>query len=212
MQDVVNLARGKPGYELRFYGFMWGEFLNMLKWAGWEPLGTFQYTFGHPWMIGHAYPKEWNMVLYTQDLGKHTTPEELARLEVELTGTAYPDQLASYRDQWDKGHVVFYSHLNPNWSGSYIPVDSKEPLYVAEPDAIGISKAASAVASYFETHATLTIPNDDPLRGMRIMRKAIQLVCARDVFPDSEYQGFCKAVKAFDALAKWAARGEFFIY
>lgn len=212
MNTFVALARGMQGYELQFNHFLWCEFLTMLEWAGWEPRGTHQYTCGHPWMISHAYPKDSNIVLYTQDLDKYTTLEELTQLEVELTGKVYEEQLASYRDQWDKGYVAIYTHLNPNGSGSYIPGDSKELLYVADPDAIGFSKAASALASYFNTHASLTIPPNSLLGSERYMRPKIRLDCARNVFPDSEYLGVCKGAKAFEALAKWASRGEFFIY
>lgn len=212
MKYYANLARGMSGYELQFGNLMWCEVLTMLEWAGWEPLGTHQYTCGHPWMIGHAYPKDSNIVLYTQDLDKYTTLEELTQLEVELTGKVYEEQLASYRDQWDKGYVVIYTHLNPNGSGSYLPGDSKELLYVADPDAIGFSKAASALASYFKTHASLTIPDDGSWGSARYMRSKIRLDCAPSVFPDSEYRGVCKAAKAFEALAKWTSRGEFHIY
>ena len=206
----LKFARGKPEHDIVIDGYVWGMFVAALQWAGWKSPGTLQYTLGHPWMIMHAYPKEWNMIYYTKDLCKHTTPEELARIEASLTGHNYDEHLKSYRAQWDEGHVVIHSHLRPDWSGSYTDGVCGEPLYVMEDDALDMSKASYAVASYFTTHASLTFPGDSRLGALRTIRSQFQLHIERGVFPGHGC-GIFKATQAFQLFAEWAARGEFFI-
>lgn len=203
------LSRENGNTECDFGHNQWELFVETIKLAGWEPEGTLLYTYGHPWMYRHGFQKDQVSHYETRELSDITTPEELARLEAELTGQAFDELVESYRKQWGANCIEIRSHIKPDWSGSYYPAST---AYVSETDALAMSKALNKVAKYLETHRSIEITGTMTCEKLRVARSKYQYDYKEHVVvgPCSYFQWrTLKAVPAFQKFAEWTSKGEF---